>query len=114
MRNLIRAALEERHYTIVEACDGEESLELARKVCPDLVILDLVMPGRSGLDVLAEFRSDPVLAATPVVISTATRRSLDPDSAADFGADRYLSKPFSPSELVRVIDELLGARPQPG
>lgn len=110
MRKLVRAALEDGDYTILEACDGDESLELARKHRPDLVILDLVMPGRSGLDILAELRSDPALAATPVVMTTASKRSFDSDATAWFGADRYLFKPFSPFELALVVEELLEAR----
>lgn len=110
MRKLVRAALEDGDYTILDACDGDESLELARRHRPDLVILDLVMPGRSGLDVLAELRSDPALAATPVLMTTASTGSLDPEATAWFGADRYLPKPFRPLELAVVVGELLQGR----
>jgi CheY-like chemotaxis protein len=111
IRDLVHAALAEGDHTIIEARDGRESLELARELHPDLIILDLVMPARSGLDVLEELRCDPSLAATPVLMSTASTRSLDPRSASELGADRYLAKPFSPLELATVVAELLEARP---
>src|SRR5919201_55455 len=71
LRALVRAALDERGYEIVEARDGDESLELARRVRPDLIVLDIMMPGRSGLDVLREVRADADLAPTPVIALTA-------------------------------------------
>jgi CheY-like chemotaxis protein len=110
LRELVRAALGEGDYEIVEAHDGDESLEVARRVRPDLIVLDMVMPGRSGIDVLAEIRRDPRIAKTPVVMCTASTRSLDRDAASEFGADRYLPKPFSPLELVAIVEELLDGR----
>ncbi len=93
--------------SIVEARDGDESLELARAARPDLIIIDMMMPGRSGLEVVAELRRDPELAATPVVMLTARAQASDREAAAEAGADRYLPKPFSPSELAGVVEELL-------
>lgn len=109
LRSLVREALSEGDYSIFEACDGDESIELVRSVRPDVVVLDVVMPERSGLDVLAEVRQDPALAGTLVILCTATSVALD-EKLDGFGADRYLRKPFSPLELVGVVDELLGGR----
>jgi CheY-like chemotaxis protein len=110
LRALARAALEGEDYLIVEARDGEESLEVARSEHPDLILLDMMMPGRSGLDVLSELRQEPELADTPVVMLTARTQVGDRDAAADAGADRYLPKPFSPLELAAVVGELLERR----
>lgn len=114
LRRLIRAGLErraraqERGYEISEARDGEEALALARQLRPDLVILDLMMPGRSGLDVLEELRSDPDLLATPVIVLTGRAQTEDREAVERAGADRYLTKPFLIPELTAAVDELLG------
>jgi len=108
MRMLVRATLDGDGYSIVEASDGEESLALARTVRPDVVVLDMMMPGRSGVDVLREIRADSELAETAVVMLTARARPADRDAALAAGADRYLPKPFSPLELISVVEELLG------
>lgn len=110
LRALVRAALDEGEYSVVEARDGDESLELARKVRPDLIVLDMMMPGRSGLEVLAELRQDPELAGTPVVMLTARTQIADREAAIEHGAERFLPKPFSPRRLASVVEELLDGR----
>jgi CheY-like chemotaxis protein len=107
LRALVRATLDDGAYRVIEAEDGDQSLELAREARPDLIVLDMMMPGRSGLDVLRELRSDPELAAIPVVMLTARARVSDRDAALAAGADRYLAKPFSPLELISVVEELV-------
>ena len=81
LRALVRATLGSDDYTILEAGDGEEALELARDRRPDLVVLDVMMPGRSGLEVLAELRGDPTLASTPVLMLTARAQAYDREAA---------------------------------
>ena len=110
LRALVRATLGETRYTVVEARDGEESLAQARSVRPDVIVLDMMMPGKTGLEVLAELRAEAELAETPVVMLTARTQVGDREAAAEVGADRYLAKPFSPLELISVIDELLEGR----
>ena len=107
LRTLVRATLESEDYSIIEASDGEQSLELARALHPRVVVLDMMMPGRSGLEVLRELRSDPDLEGIPVVMLTARARVADRDAAIAAGADRYLAKPFSPLELISVVEDLL-------
>jgi CheY-like chemotaxis protein len=107
LRHLVRATLDNGEYSIVEAADGDEALELARRTSPDLIVLDMMMPGRTGLDVLRDLRAEPKFATTPVVMLTARARSSDREAAAESGADRYLAKPFSPLELISVVEELL-------
>lgn len=109
LRSLVRATLDDARYEIVEAADGDESIELARSLKPDVILLDMMMPGRSGLEVLELLRADPELAQTPVVMLTARARASDRDAAVAAGADRYLAKPFSPLELISVVEELLEA-----
>jgi CheY-like chemotaxis protein len=106
LRDLVRACLEPA-YDVVEAADGDESLRLARQLRPDLIVLDVMMPGTSGLDVLATLRADPDLAATPVVMLTARAQAADRFAAATAGADRYVPKPFNVRELTDAVAELL-------
>jgi CheY-like chemotaxis protein len=111
LRGLVRATLESDEYEIVEARDGDESVDLAEKVRPDLIVLDMMMPGRTGLEVLDHLRAQEDLRETPVVMLTARAQLADRDAANGAGADRFLSKPFSPLELMTVVEELLDARP---
>jgi signal transduction histidine kinase len=104
---LVRAALGDRGYRIEEARDGDESLQIARQTNPDLIILDMLMPGRSGLEVLSELRTDPRFATTPVIMLTARTQPPDREAALQARADRFLAKPFSPRELAGAVDVLL-------
>jgi CheY-like chemotaxis protein len=107
LRELIRAAIGEA-YRYVEATDGRSSLDLAHELKPDLIVLDVMMPGTSGLDVLATLRSDPATGNIPVVVITAWTHAQQEALAA--GAQRFVSKPFDPDELKAIVDELLAAR----
>lgn len=108
LRSLIREALAD-DYHVVEARDGHEALALARSVRPDLVLLDLVLPGQSGLDVLEALQADPLLAEIPVVLMTGSTKAIDRAAAAEFGAVGFVPKPFSPSELVAKVEGFLQA-----
>jgi CheY-like chemotaxis protein len=108
LRALIRATLDSGDYRLLEARDGDESLELARSARPDLILLDVMMPGRSGLEVLRELRSDPRFAETRVIMLTARAQAADREAAEAVGADCFLAKPFSPAELAALVDRLLG------
>ncbi len=107
LRDLVRASLGGNGYDLVEARDGDEALALARETKPDLVLLDMMMPGRSGLDVLAELRADPELAGTRVVMLTARTQAVDREAATAAGADRFLTKPFSPLQLAALVEDML-------
>jgi CheY-like chemotaxis protein len=107
LRELVRVALGPS-YDYVEATDGIESLELARKLRPDLVVLDLMLPRRSGVEVLADLRNDRTMRDTPVVVITAWTHAQQAAVAA--GADRFVPKPFDPDELRTVVGELLEGR----
>jgi len=110
MRSLVRDSLAEGEFELLEARDGDQALQLARAEHPDLILLDLMMPGRSGLDVLRELRNDPALADIAVVMLSARALPPDREAVAAAGADYFLAKPFSPMRLVALVDELLNAR----
>jgi two-component system phosphate regulon response regulator PhoB len=108
LRALVAETLDESSYRILQAANGEEALSIARAEIPDLIILDWMMPGISGLDVLKELRKQPETVNVPVILLTA--RSQQPDRAAgiEAGASAFLSKPFSPLELLETAEELIG------
>lgn len=107
LRALVRGALELGEYEILEAHDGDESVELARACEPDLIVLDMMMPGRTGLEVLTELRGEERFAATPVIMLTARAQAQDRNAAVAAGVSRFLPKPFSPLELASVVEDLL-------
>jgi CheY-like chemotaxis protein len=107
MRLLVRATIESDQYQVVEASDGDEAWAMIQEHKPSVVLLDVQMPGRSGLDVLAMVRSDPSLAATRVIILTAKALKADVEVGMTAGADLYLTKPFSPLDLLTRVDEAL-------
>jgi two-component system alkaline phosphatase synthesis response regulator PhoP len=108
LRMLVRATLDQGNYTVVEACDGDEALELTRAERPDLILLDMMMPGRSGSDVLRELRADPATATTPVIMLTARAQASDREAMNLAGANHYLTKPFSPVGLAALVEDVLG------
>lgn len=111
----IRVALAGRPVDIVTAVDGASGLELARKLVPDMVLLDLALPELNGWEVLEGLRSDPATARVPVVIVTAHGESGAAARARDLGANAFLSKPFRPTELRRLVDKhLADAFPEAG
>ena len=105
LRTLVRLALGEEGYCFYEAPDGPSGLVLARRTRPDLIVLDLMLPGRSGLDVLQELRTSTDLAETPVIVISAWSHS--DDAAVEAGADRFVAKPFDPDELRDAAVALL-------
>jgi DNA-binding response OmpR family regulator len=104
LRTLVRLALGDA-YRYYEAPDGPSGLQLARRIHPDVIVLDLMLPGRSGLDVLAELRADDELAKTPVIVMSAWAHS--DEAAVQAGADRFVPKPFDPDELRDAVLALL-------
>jgi CheY-like chemotaxis protein len=108
LRDLVRASLDGNGYRFVEARDGEEAVETARRSRPDVILLDMMMPGRSGIEVLEELRRDPDLGAIPVIMLTARAQVADREAAERAGADLFLAKPFSPRALAQAVEQLLG------
>ena len=106
LRELVRAILGPE-YHFAEASEGDEALALIEDLQPDLVVLDLMLPGKSGLEVLSALRSNRSSGTTPVVVVTAWTHAEEAVLAA--GADRFISKPFEPDELQATVEELLAA-----
>jgi CheY-like chemotaxis protein len=107
LRELIRVSLD-GGYQFLEADDGEQSLELARRARPDVVILDMMMPRRSGLEVLTAIRKDKNLAETRVIVLTA--QPFARDEALREGADIVMVKPFEPEQITAAVEEVLADR----
>ena len=100
---LVKFRLEREGYEVLTAVDGEAALQVARDQQPDLCVLDVMMPKRSGFDVLRELRSDESCAGMKVIMLTARAQGRDVDVGFSLGADDYITKPFSPQELrVRI------------
>ena len=108
MRLLVRATIESDQYQVLEAADGDEAWALIRQHRPSVVLLDVQMPGRTGLEVLSMIRGDPNLATTRVIMLTARALKADIEVGLAVGADLYLTKPFSPLDLLTRVDEALG------
>jgi CheY-like chemotaxis protein len=107
MRLLVHATIESDDYNVVEAGDGSQAWEMIQQHKPSLVLLDVQMPGKSGLEVLQLVKADPSLASTRVILLTAKAQESDIESGLIAGADFYLTKPFSPLDLLTRVEEAL-------
>ena len=107
MRLLVHVTIESDDYTVLEAANGDEAWEMIMRDKPSLVILDIQMPGRNGLEILGSIRSDPSLRSTKVILLTAKALGADLEEGMTAGADLYLTKPFSPLDLLTRVDEAL-------
>jgi len=105
--DLVRFTLEDANVRVVEASDGAAALDLARRIKPDLVLLDVHMPRLDGLEVCRELRREPDFARTPIIMLTAAGQEADRSSGLSAGADEYLTKPFSPLALLALVEALL-------
>jgi len=108
IRRVLSAILGRHGFDVVMASDGSQGLDELGTEEVDLVILDLMMPGANGLEILSKIRSDPLRADTPVIILTAKGQDTDRDAALAGGANDFLTKPFSPKKLIARIQEILG------
>lgn len=108
VRALVRMTLDNGLYEIIEASEGLEALDLAREYHPDLVLLDVMLPDVSGMDVCRKIKDDPGLSSTTVVMLTARAQTSDVGDAEEAGADGYFTKPFSPIALTRKVESILG------
>jgi two-component system chemotaxis response regulator CheY len=109
IRRLIATTLEDvAEFEIHEAANGIEALEVARRERPSLVFLDIEMPGIDGIDACRQLRADCATSATTIVMLTAADGDAIQREAAAAGADLYLTKPFSPLDLLRLVDRVGG------
>jgi two-component system phosphate regulon response regulator PhoB len=108
VRSLIRMTLDAGVTDILEVDDGEAALQLARRELPQLIFLDWSMPGSDGLEVCRALRDDPRMAEIKIVMLTARAEAGDREAALAAGADDYITKPFSPIQLLDKVIEVLG------
>jgi len=106
---LISVNLEAAGFEVLKAYDGEEALMKALSERPDLVVLDVIMPGKSGWEVLEELRARPETQRTPVILLTVLKGKEHIVKGWERGADFYLPKPFDPEDLVEVVERLIRA-----
>jgi DNA-binding response OmpR family regulator len=108
IRELVRMTLEMDGYEVHEADNGDNGLQVASRVAPDLVLLDVMMPGTmDGLGVCRRIRADAARRRTKVVMLSARSQPADHKAGLEAGADAYLSKPFSPRQLLQVVSQMV-------
>lgn len=110
---LVRFNLEREGYQVLTALDGAVAIELARKEKPDLIVLDVMLPGMNGLEVCRELNREPSTSGIPIIMLSARAEELDRVLGLEMGADDYVTKPFSPRELAaRIKARLRRFRPE--
>jgi DNA-binding response OmpR family regulator len=107
LRLLVRTTLEGPACEVLEASNGQAARELASKEMPDLLILDWMMPNETGVDVLRALREDPETSGLPVIMLTGQSEKAYRNAAILLGIRGYLVKPFSPVELIELVDKVL-------
>lgn len=107
IRKLVHATLDGDEYRILQAASAEEAIKVLDGESIDLVLLDWNMPGLSGIELTRQFRAAPTTADLPIIMLTTNSRSEDRATGQDAGVTTYLTKPFSPLELIRCVEQIL-------
>ena len=110
LRLLVSTTLADPSLRVIEAKDGTEALRLARAEMPDLLIVDWMMPGMTGVEVARNLRADPLTAGIPIVLLTAKAQESDRAIGQSVGVHAYLVKPFSPRQLRQIVDDVLAKK----
>ncbi|HKW79704.1 MAG TPA: response regulator [Casimicrobiaceae bacterium] len=106
-RKIVRQLLGRTSYRLVEAVDGESGVALAQTELPALILMDVQLPKMSGLDATRALKADPRTGHIPIIVITSFALSGDREKAAAAGADNYLAKPYSPRELLALVQQYL-------
>jgi DNA-binding response OmpR family regulator len=114
IRRLVAFTLKRRGFEVLEASDGDAALALVLGELPDAAVLDVMMPGRTGLEVAQAMRSDARAAGIPVLLLSARGQASEVAEGLDSGARGYLVKPFDRQELVAALERLLRGREESG
>ncbi|MHB8791927.1 MAG: response regulator [Thermoleophilia bacterium] len=108
LRTLVKVNLEVDGLEVSEAVDGNEAMNILRESKPDLILLDIMMPGKDGIEVLEELAADKNLRDIPVILLTAKGEQEDLERGAALGARGHITKPFDPEQMVRTVKASLG------
>ncbi|ADR19674.1 response regulator transcription factor [Calditerrivibrio nitroreducens] len=108
LRKVVVLHLKKAGFDVIEASNGKQAVELAKIHNPEIIVLDVMMPEMDGITACKEFRKSPEFAKTPIIMLTAKATSDDIEVGKSAGASEYLTKPFSPKELIEKIQELMG------
>ena len=106
-RKILRDLLTSADFEVIEAVDGEAGIAAAAAQRPDLILMDIQLPGIDGYEATRRIKADPALSAIPIIVVTSYALSGDPGKARAAGCDAYVSKPFSPRQLLAKIREYL-------
>lgn len=107
LRFLIHETIADPGLQVLEAQDGPEALQIARSQHPSMVLLDVAMPGLSGVEVCQQLKADPATRDIQIVMLTALSQTKDREKAFAAGADYFITKPFSPTQLFELVDKIL-------
>jgi two-component system, cell cycle response regulator DivK len=103
LRDVLRTLLAGSGYEMIEAADGEAGVAMAKSERPDLILMDIQMPVLDGYDATRQIKADPRIAATPVIAISSFAMKGDEEKARAAGCDHYVTKPYSPVQLLRII-----------
>jgi CheY-like chemotaxis protein len=106
----VRTLLNLENFEVVETRDAETGILRAHETSPDLILMDVQLPGIDGLEATKRIKNDPVLKSIPVIALTAYAMKSDRDQALDAGCDDYLAKPFEPAQLLEIVRKHLGSK----
>lgn len=107
LRFLIHETIADPALQVLEARDGPEALRIARSQHPKMILLDVAMPGLSGVEVCQQLKADPATRDIQIVMLTAHSQTKDREQALAAGADFFITKPFSPTQLFELVDKIL-------
>ncbi len=108
IRNILDFTLNAEGFNVISAASGDEALKQAASASPDLIILDVMMPGGDGFTACQHLKQNQDTASIPVVMLTARTEREDRERGAEVGADGYITKPFSPQRVIETVRSLLG------
>lgn len=111
--NILKFNLKKSGYDVITAVNGEEALGIIEAEMPDLILCDVMMPKLTGFEVCQKIKSDDKYKTIPFILLTAKGQEVDKDIGLKFGADLYLTKPFSPKNIVDKVTEMLEAINKP-
>ncbi|MGR3571216.1 response regulator transcription factor [Brevirhabdus sp.] len=103
----LRFLLKREGWVVATHADGASALAAVRRLSPDLVVLDVMLPNRSGFDILRDLRADPATGGLPVLMLTAKGQAKDRALAESYGVSRFMTKPFSNQDIVAAVQELV-------